>query len=109
MLGRRRRRRGARGFPCTRLQISWSIFAPEIFSRAPAVRRPIARNKHTATAVPLEQQKSGGEGRGARRRGGVERGVKLRLGERLMDLPGGGQRKSKDGGRRRNSGGAPGV
>src|SRR5258706_16374159 len=96
MLARRRRRRGARGFPCTRLQISWSIFSPEIFSRAPAVRRPIARNKHTATAVPLEQQKSGGEGRGARRRGGVEGGGKVRLGERLLDLPGGGPRTDKD-------------
>src|SRR5882672_10606884 len=54
----------------------------------------------------LEQQKSGGEGRGARRRGGVERSVKLRLGERLMDLPGGGHRTDKDGRRARDRGAA---
>src|SRR5882762_4471318 len=64
--------------PSLRWQIYSSLFSPpQIFSRAP-VQRQSARNYSTATAVPLEQQKSGGEGRGARRRGGVERGVKLR-------------------------------
>src|SRR5712671_3979092 len=57
----------------------------------------------------LEQRKSGEVRRGARRRARVERGVKLRLGERLVDLPGGGHRTHKDARRARNRGAALGV
>src|SRR5882672_10634434 len=51
----------------------------------------------TVRAQPylVEQRKSGGEGRGARRRGEVERGLKLRLGEKLQDLPAGGRREEE--------------
>src|SRR6266852_290060 len=47
--------------------------------------------------------------RGARKRGGIERGLELRLGEKFLNPPGGGHRTEERGRRPRNRGAALGI
>src|SRR5947208_9970278 len=92
-----------------RLQIACSfLFPPEILS---CVRRPSLRAQQTVRPQPyaMEPFESGEKRRGARWRARVERGRKLRLGEKLPDRPGGGHRAGKRGRNARNRGAAIGI
>src|SRR6266849_1304795 len=84
-------------------------FPPEILSRASAVQARARATRVRPQPHAIEQRESGEKGRGARRRAKVERGLKLRLGEKLPDRPAGGHRAEERGRGARNRGAALGI